>query len=414
MRILHVIPGLRMGGAEAMLYKLVSLSRGGAFAHEVVALTDARLVGERIQGLGVPVQCLGLDRIPTALSGAWRLAAHLRRRPPDLVQTWQYHADLIGGLATRLMTCAPVVWNVRHSDFDAAELGRVLRWTLRACTLVSRRLPEHIVCCSEVGRRIHLGLGYPAERMTVIPNGFDLDEFRPDRTIRATKRAELGIGKREVLIGLVGRVRPQKDHATFLAAAARMGADFPELRFLFCGPGTALGDHTLAGLVRNAGLAERCLLLGPRSDVAEIDAALDIACSSSATEGFSNVIGEAMACGVPCVVTDVGDSAWIVGDTGLVVPRRDPDALAGALSQLVAIGAEGREALGRRARLRVERNFNLAAIVERYEDLYVSLVRARRRACSSAGVTNDQPYDADAAKPGEPLHLASRRHIAGL
>jgi glycosyltransferase involved in cell wall biosynthesis len=377
MRILHVIPGLRMGGAEGMLYKLLSLSRGGAFAHEVVTLSNVGPVGEKIRGLGVPVRSLGLDRLPTTLLGAWRLAAYLRHNPPDLVQTWQYHADLIGGLAARLMTRAPVVWNVRHSDFDTAELGQVLRWTLRACACLSRRLPEHIVSCSEVGRRIHLGLGYPAERMTVIPNGFDLDEFRPDRAIRTAKRAELGIGEGEVLIGLVGRVRPPKDHATFLAAAARLGADFPELRFLFCGPGTALADDQLVGPVRDAGLAERCLLLGARSDIAEIDAALDIACSSSTGEGFSNAIGEAMACGVPCVVTDVGDSAWIVGDTGLVVPRRDPDALAGALSKLVAVGAEGRAALGRRARLRVEHNFNLPAIVERYEDLYASLDRAR-------------------------------------
>jgi glycosyltransferase involved in cell wall biosynthesis len=373
MRILHVIPGLRMGGAENMLYKLLSVSHRRAFAHEVVALTNIGPVGERIRGLGVPVRSLGLDRPSTTLLGMWRLAAHLRHDPPDLIQTWQYHADLIGGLAARLMTRAPVVWNVRHSDLDAAEVGRVLRWTLRACARLSRKLPEHIVSCSEVGRRIHVGLGYPAERMTVIPNGFDLAEFRPDRAIRAAKRAELGVGEGEVLIGLVARVRPPKDHATFIAAAAGLGADFSELRFLFCGPGTGLAEGKLVGPVRDAGLAERCLLLGARSDVAEIDAALDIACSSSAGEGFSNAIGEAMACGVPCVVTDVGDSAWIVGDTGLVVPRRDPEALMRALSKLIAIGTEGRAALGRRARLRVERNFNLAVIVERYEDLYRQL-----------------------------------------
>lgn len=377
MRIVHIIPGLQLGGSENMLYKLLSASDRAAFRYEVVSLTRDSTIGDKIRDLGVPVRTVGLHRALSRPFDAARLGALLWRGSPDLVQTWQYHGDLIGGLAAKLASRAPVVWNVRHSTFDSDRVRLGMRWTLKACARLSVRVPTHIVCCSEAARRVHVDLGYPAERISVIPNGFDLGQFRPDAAVRRAKRNEFGIGERHVLIGLIARYNPQKDHETFLAAAARVSSARPEVRFLLCGPRITPDNDELMEAIHAADIADRCVLLGPRHDVHEVAAALDCACSSSSTEGFSNTIGEAMACAVPCVATDVGDSARIVGDTGRVVPPRDVGALAEALLDLVRMGREGRARLGARARRRIEENFGLPVIAKGYEALYRRLVLSR-------------------------------------
>jgi glycosyltransferase involved in cell wall biosynthesis len=207
--------------------------------------------------------------------------------------------------------------------------------------------------------------------MIVIPNGFDLSAFMPNPAARASVCQELAIAPETLLIGLVGRFDAQKDHQTFIQAAARLLQQCPEVRFLICGDEITWENSTLADWIDAAGIRHHCHLLGRREDIPRLTAAFDIAVSSSSHgEGFSNVIGEAMACGVPCVVTDVGDAALIVGDTGRVVPPRNPETLASNWHALIALGAEGRERLGRAARDRIAANFNLPVIVAKYEKLY--------------------------------------------
>ncbi|MGH7860054.1 MAG: glycosyltransferase, partial [Candidatus Binatia bacterium] len=287
-----------------------------------------------------------------------------------------------------LVARAPVVWNLRHSDFDPSRRKRTFGWTVSACARLSRIVPARIVSCSEESLRVHAAIGYPAERMVVIPNGFDLDRFRPDPDARAALRREIGVPDAVPLVGLVGRYHAEKDHRTFFAAAARLYAARPDARFLLCGPKITWETPDLVAEITAAGLAERCILLGRRDDMARINAALDVACSSSATEGFPNVIGEAMACGVPCVATDVGDSARIVGDTGRIVPRRDPEALAAALREVLDLDPARRRQLGLAARRRVEERFSLSSVVARYEDLY------REVAVSAAAETEPEPEGA--------------------
>lgn len=351
-----------------MLLKLLSSPTMADFKFEVVSLLPNGPVGTRIQALGVPVRSLDMRRGITSAAAFTQMLRILRRNRPDVVQTWMWHSDLVGGLAAKALAI-PVVWGVRGvtQGPGAKRLTHLAVW---ACARLSRRVPNRIVACDEASMRAHLHLGYDPAKMLVIPNAFDLDTYRPDPESRSSVRAELHLGERTPIVGLVARFHPYKDHQTFTKAAALLAARLPDVRFILCGDGVTSANLYLASWIEAAGLGDRMLLLGPRSDVPRLLAAFDIAVSSSHTEGFPNVIGEAMACGVPCVVTDVGDSARIVDDAGRVVPRQDPIALAGACYELLTASCTDRAELGKRARQRIARNFDLPRIATQYRDLY--------------------------------------------
>jgi len=214
-------------------------------------------------------------------------------------------------------------------------------------------------------------MGYNAGKMLVIPNGFDLSSFKPEDGARCSLRKELGLQQVAILIGFVARFDPQKDHSNFIQAARLLLARLPNVHFVLCGDGINRDNLQLSAWLTEAGVEDRFHLLGRRDDVPHVTAALDIAtCTSAYGEAFPNVLGEAMACCVPCVATDVGDSARILADEGRVVPPRDPQRLAEALNWMVQLGAEGRRQLGVKARRRICENFDLSVIRDRYEALY--------------------------------------------
>jgi glycosyltransferase involved in cell wall biosynthesis len=372
-KVAHVITDLDTGGAEMMLLKLLSGLDRDKFSSEVVSLTNLGTVAEKLQETGITVRALSLRRSIPSPFAIPRLASWFRRSRPHIVQTWMYHADLIGGLAARLTGGVPVVWGIRQVNLDPAHTKRTTIWTAKTCAVLSRNLATCIVCCAEAVRRVHVDLGYAADKMVVIPNGFDLSVYKSDGEARRSVRGELGVSEETPLIGLFGRFDAQKDHQTFARSAGILHQHVPAARFLLCGDGITWDNRILVAWIEAAGVKECCYLLGRRDDIPRLTAALDIASSSSYGEGFANAVGEAMACGVPCVVTDVGDSAVVVGDTGKVVPSKNADALAGAWRSLIDLGAAGRAELGRRARLRIQDNYSLAAIVRRYENLYAEL-----------------------------------------
>jgi glycosyltransferase involved in cell wall biosynthesis len=373
-RIVHVITGLPIGGSQIMLLKLLSATDREAWEPEVISLRDIGVMGERIAAEGIPVRALGMRERPGDVAALPRLAGWLRRRPPHLVQTWLYHADLIGGIAG-WRAGVPVVWGIRQSGLEPRDTRRSTIWIAKLCARLSGRIPQRIVCCSEPARRFHAAMGYAEEKMAVIPNGFDLTSFRPDPEARESVRAELGLSPSALLVGLVARFDTEKDHGTFVAAAGRLHASRPDVHFLLCGEGIEPGNAALSAWIAAAGIAPCCHLLGPRDDVPRLTAALDIASLSSYGEGFPNVIGEAMACGVPCVVTDVGECAAIVGDTGRAVPAKDPQALVDAWRELVELGLASRARLGEAARRRIESEFDIAVIARRYSELWDEVAR---------------------------------------
>jgi len=289
-----------------------------------------------------------------------------------------YHGNLVASIASWFCTNnPPVVWNVRQSLYDLEHERPLTRWVIRANALFSART-DAIIYNSRVSARQHEEFGFDTSRTRIIPNGFNAQVFRPNEHARADIRRELNVADDAILIGLIGRYHPMKDHRNFLNAAALLGKDFPNVRFLLAGHEVNVGNSALSKVIKALGLSGRVFLLGERKDIPQLNVALDIASSSSWAEGFANVVGEAMSCGVPCVVTDVGDSAWIIGDTGRVVPPRNPEALAMAWGALIALGRDGRQALGACARQRVIAYFSLEAVVQQYEDLYESLVAPAR------------------------------------
>lgn len=367
-RVLHLITGLGVGGAEVMLHKLARGSDRRAFRHEVVSMTPEGPIADRLRADGVPVRSLGMRRGVPSLRALAALARAVRAERPDVLQGWMYHGNLLAS-AVGARTGVPVLWNIR----SAGQGRHLVCWASR----FAAGQPELVLVNSERGLAYHAGIGYRPRGWRVVPNGFDFEEFRPDPAARAAVRAELGVAPGAPLVGMFARLDPVKDHAGFLTAAARVRAERPDARFLLVGTDVTADNPSVAALVRAHGLDASSHLLGRRADVARLMAACDVVVSPSRYEGFSNVLGEALGCGVPCVVTDVGDSAAIVGDAGRVVPPGDPEALARATLAILGLDGEARAALSARARATAVERFGLPAVVRRYEEVYRAVVAAR-------------------------------------
>jgi glycosyltransferase involved in cell wall biosynthesis len=381
-KILHIINSFEFGGAETMLRNLLLQGRGGGgggggggrFRPVVVSLIDDMSLAGPIVEAEIPLHVLGMRPGVPDPRKLMLLARLLRRERPAVVQTWMDHSNLLGAMAVRLARVrAPLAWGVHHSRHIGGISKRSTLWTVAACARLSR-LPAAIVCCSEASRTAYAARGFATGGMRVIPNGFDTARFRPDPDARDDLRRELGLAGDVALIGLAARYDPLKDHETFLRAAVLVAREAPEVRFVLCGAGVDAANRALVSAIASLGLEGRCHLLGPRRDIARILAGLDLLVSSSISEAFPLAVGEAMACGVPCVVTDVGDSAAIVGPTGWVVPPRDPRALAAACRAAFELSPRARGRRGQDARRRIREHFELAVIARRYEALYESLI----------------------------------------
>lgn len=370
MKVLHIITGLSTGGAERALYNLLSggLAETGEMA--VLSLSDEGSFGKDIRALGVPVYTLGISSgLPTP-AALVQLNRVVRDFQPDIVQGWMYHGNLAASLAKKLARNNPAeFWNVRHSLYSLAAERRMTRQVIRANRLLSTRV-NVILYNSQVSRSQHEAFGFTANNGKVIANGFDTTVLRPNKDIRNAARQSLGIDPGEVIIGHVARFHPMKNQAAFLHAAVQVLKSRPEVSFLLAGRDVGLDNLALSGIVP-ARLHGRFRFLGERKDVSDLMQAMDIFCMSSAWgEAFPNVVAEAMSIGLPCVVTDVGDSADIVGDSGVVVVPGDINALAAGILAMLGKTIDERRELGGVARNRIERNYALPAIVQQYGALY--------------------------------------------
>lgn len=356
--IVHIITGLNRGGAEHALYRLVSQESDPSRVR-VVSLTDGGIFQERLEALGIQVACLHMRAgLPSPLKW-WRLVRLLKAWQPRLVQTWMYHADLLGGLAARAARL-PVCWGVRHSDLSPAGNKATTLWVARLCARISRWVPVRAISCSSRAVEIHRALGY-AVPFDVVPNGLDVTSWVPRADQRGPVRMELALPAQAFVFAHAGRNDPQKDHATLARAFSRVHAVEPLARLLMCGEGLLPGHAHFEALPFTPSARSGVLALGPRDDLPQLWPAADaFVLSSSYGEAFPNVVAEAMACGLPAVVTDVGDAAEIVGETGKVVPPRNEQALAQAMMELMRMPDDERQRLGAAARERVQTRFTLA------------------------------------------------------
>jgi glycosyltransferase involved in cell wall biosynthesis len=365
-KILYVITGLRVGGAEAMLTRLVSAEHRLADEVIIVSLLPAEAYVERLRAAGVQVVEFDFSTPRRAAAHLIDLARLIRAERPEIIQGWMYHGDLAALLALKLSgrrSQTRLIWSIRCSTLDFSRYRRQLRVVVRACTLLSRA-PDVITANSTAGMKSHVALGYRPRRSEIVVNGIDVEQFRPDASRRSAVRRDLGIGDDSVVVAHVARVTPMKDHASFLQAMAHI----PDVRALLIGTDTEeLPD--MPNVVR----------LGRRDDIPALLPAADFVVSSSAFgEGFSNAIAEGMACGLPAIATAVGDAAEIIGDTGVIVPPRDPRALAAAIAALAAEAPAVRAARSARARARIAEHYRLDRAVRQFAAFYSKLVAPAR------------------------------------
>jgi len=366
MKIAHVITDLDTGGAEMMLYKLLTSSQDDEMESLVISLMGRGVITERIEALGIKVDTLDLKQ---GEGPSWKSIKELRRLMrtfnPDAVQGWMYHGNIAATVAVFLFDPmrrkAKLFWNVRQTLYDINSEKMQTRWLIVLGRWLSF-FPHSIIYNSNLSVEQHCNVGYLSKKTKIIPNGFDLQKFKPDQQHRQQLHEELGVADSVLLVGHISRLHPMKDHATLLRAIDRVvdrlssTGSKQEVLFLLIGHGVT------SKLSKNSAIR----FLGERSDIPKIMSALDMVVSSSAWgEGFPNVIGEAMASEVPCVVTDVGDSAYIVGKYGRVCPVGDDQCIASSLLQLIENKQE-RKTAGKQARKRIKENYSIDKIKKEY------------------------------------------------
>ena len=366
MKILHVSTGLGDGGAEAVLHRLCR--HLPEHHHHVVSLGDEGKYGPVLRNEGVAVTALHMRRGRPEPGGLLRLVSLIRHERPDAVQCWMYHANLVGGMAARLAGVESVFWGIHHTVLDPEKSARSTRLVSRICALLSGRVPRRIVSCSRRGAEIHAGGGYAEDLWTVIPNGYDTRVFAPDETSRRDWRKAWGAADTDFVIGNVARWDADKDHANLLAALGRLKRRDIAFHSAFAGKGITVENRDLRRMIAAEDLGDRIRLLGPRDDIAAVINGFDLHVLASRGEAFPNVVAETMACGMPNAVTDVGDAAMIVGDTGWVVPPRNPEALADAIEAASREFAGGQEWRKRKAacRERIAANFTIETMARKY------------------------------------------------
>lgn len=369
--VLHIITGLSDGGAEAVLYRLIMADR--RHSHAVISLTDVGKYGPLLSEAGIAVSALGMPRGRLTVGGLRRLWHVIRGSSADVVQTWMYHADVVGGAVAKLAGKQALVWGIRNSRLDPRTAAFTTRSVARVAALGSWLLPRRIVSCSSRAADMHIQCGYDPRKMVVIPNGYDVTHLIPDLAGRTRLRTEWSVRPETMLLGMVARWDPAKDHETMIAGLAALQASRGvDWRCVFAGAGMVGGNPDLCALLDRAGVSSRVILVGPRRDMPAVMSALDLHVLSSASEGFPNVVAEAMACGTPCVVTDVGDAAVIIGNTGWVVPARDPKQLAQAMIAAMVAMRDGHAWLARQrsVRQRIESEFSLDRMVQSFREVW--------------------------------------------
>lgn len=370
MTVLFVIRNLDFGGAETQLVLLAeALSRRG---HRIAVATlypDGDALGDRLARAGIERIALG-KRARFDVAGPWRRFAHtVRTIRPDVVYGFLSAGNLLAATARVVAPGCRVVWGLRASDVEFQAYGGWDELNFHA-TRVASRAAHLLIANSLAGARRHATAGFPADRLRVVPNGVDVARFRPDSGRRAATRAAWGVADDEVVAGIVARLDPAKDWPTFLAAARRFVEDGPRRRIAALASGPPAAVAGLRERVAQAGLRGAWIEVARTPSIESIYPGFDLLVSSSTAEGFPNVVAEAMACGVPAVVTRAGDSEELVGDPARVVPPADAGALAAAMGAL----ATPRVVPHAPSRERIATRYSVVALAARTEDLLLETV----------------------------------------
>jgi glycosyltransferase involved in cell wall biosynthesis len=374
-KIIHIITSLNVGGAEQALKRLLLTTPDAQCSTLVISLKNLGKIGEGLQSRGFEVVALNTRSFLYFPVGIFRLYRIIRQFQPDIVQTWLYHADLIGGVVAKIAGVKRIIWGVRTTELDSGS--KLTAWIRKLLARLSYVIPTKIVCVAEASRKKHIALGYDASKMVVIGNGFESEQLQSSLQQRAELRSSVCLKDEDIAIGTLGRLSQVKGQDVFVRSAGLIAQEYPNVRFLMVGRGLEPVNETLIQWINATGFADRFVLIGERRDVAVVLSAMDIFCLPSLSEGFPNVLGEAMAMGLPCVSTDVGDAGVLLGDTGILVQKDDYEALAVGLKQMLDMSQDERTALGERARLRVQNEFTLEQTRKKFEAVYAELLASK-------------------------------------
>lgn len=372
--VLHIITGLATGGAERSLFNLAVADPTGGFSHSIVSLTGMGHYGPLLRANGVPVHALRISGAASLLAAPFKLGKLVRQISPDIVQGWMPHGNVAATVAAS-MARRPVrvAWNIRQSLYDLGAEKRATQWMIRGLKTLSQR-PDAIIYNSYQGREHHEDMGFSPRRGIVIPNGFDTDRWKPNARHRSALRAAIGVGEGVPVGGFVGRFHSLKDVPTFMMASAVALAEVPELHIVMVGEGLTRENSALQSLFAKLP-PQRFHSPGRRDDIEAILPGLDFFCLSSASEAFPNVLGEAMASGLPSIATDVGDCARLLDGHGRIVPRGDSARMAEAMVEMARMDIASRAKIGEAARARIATSYGLAATVDAYTQLYDSMMK---------------------------------------
>ncbi len=359
-----------MGGAEMMLYNLLSHIDRQEFQPNVISLGEGGVVDQMIRDLGIPIEGLDLGTGFSSIVGSVRLIKLLRSQSPDLVQTWMYHADFLAGLAVRLSTRLPVIWGVHSGSPIRDKHKKTTSLVIKACSLLASVVPKKIIVCSQSSADKHVGIGYPEEKLVYIGNGFDIERFHHDARAGQTLRTGIGVDQSAPVVGMVARFHPVKGHQFFIDIAKKIKHLQPDAHFLLCGDQIDQANARLSQWIESARLGGFVHLLGQRSDMRAVYSAMNVAVLCSTSEAFPMVVGESMACETPCVVSDVGDAALIAGDPRLICSDRLVSMFSEKIGQLLDMEKSDLEVLRRSCRRRVVEHFSLDKVARRYEQVY--------------------------------------------
>lgn len=371
MNVVHIITDLNDGGAEAVLYRLCLADEQNT--RVVITLQDEGKYGPLLEMADITVYCLGMQRGKITLKGVLKLAQLLRELRPDVVQTWMYHADLIGGVVARAVGIRHIFWGVHNTTLEKGKAKRTTIMVARINALLSRWIPKGIVSCSHKGVVVHQALGYASEKFRVIPNGYDLRYFSPDIQSGVALKSIIAVPDGISLLGTVARFDSEKDHLNLITALGLLKQSSHDFRCILVGKGMTKKNSVLTTWLDLHHVSDRVFLLGQRSDIPAVMNALDVHVLSSSSEAFPNVLCEAMACGTPCITTDVGDAALIVGDIGWVVPAYSAQQLSQAMTEAIeqkSSDLAGWKRRKLRATQRIYNNFSIENMADSYRSIW--------------------------------------------
>jgi len=364
-----LITGLGQGGAETMLYRLLSNMDNNRFENIVISMTDKGVFAEKIEHLGIPVYCLNMKRNLSSIVAIWRYHRLLKKHHPDIVQAWMYHANAFAMMARFFLSKHQVIFNIRRSLDNKTNLKWLTRCALKFNAWLSPWAVA-VIYNSQWSQMQHQQTGFCADNAVYIPNGFDLNVFKPSEVIYKKFRVKHHLNECSKIVGMIARFHSDKNHQGFVEVAKRIAdsANSESVFFVLAGKGCHINNQPLLEWIKNAHLEDRFILLGSVESI-QVLPAFDVYLSTSWVEGFPNVIGEAMACGVPCVATDVGDTKMIVSTHGYTVAAGQYDELA---QQVIFLLKEAGSAQENR-RQSVTDRYDLSKTVAYYEQLYVKV-----------------------------------------